>query len=192
MFSRCLALSLYLTVLSFVTGRADDAIIPAEDAAKHVGEFSTVEFVVKSSRQENSKQQGMLLFLNSATSVHAPENVAMVIDNATAGKFAGGMPAVKAYYLHKQIRVTGIIQASSTGGSEMRVSDPSQVQIVDANPPPDPRDIPPPPPEPPSDSFDPTPPSYTPYWVGSLLVGGGLLLTVGLVVRKRRKKKEIE
>jgi hypothetical protein len=189
MFTRCGALSLCFAIFNVTGSVADPLAIPVNDATRHIGEYCTVEFVVKYARPLPTKTQGTLIFLNSTMNPQLPDNLTVVIDETAAARFsAAGIIGIDAYYNHKEIRVTGTIQPSRKRGTEIRVSGPQEIQIINANPPPDPRDVPPPFENLPDD-FDPTPRSYLKYY---LIVGGGIVLIIALFQRRRMKAKNEE
>jgi hypothetical protein len=183
--SRCRALVLGV-LMGFACHASGDepAVIPAADANEHVGKVCCVEFIVKSTGRIKARQ-GLLTFLNSERNSHAEENVAIVIDDSTAGKFAAaGIRNVEKHFVGKQVRVTGQVNTYNQI-SEIRIADPRQIKIVDANPPVDPAETPPPP-ELQPDNFDPRPRFVLPYIVVGVSV---VLLAVGLVVRKVQQRQ---
>ncbi len=112
--------------------RADDAaIIPAREAAKHIGETGIVRLTVKSSVDEKPRQ---LYFLDSEADYKDPANMAIVIlykDMAGFKKLGIDDPAK--YYKGKTIRVRGrlrkIADGPDKGQIQVHVSTPTAIEV---------------------------------------------------------------
>ncbi len=156
--------------------------LTALEALDHVGESRTVEFVVRSTG--TSKKEGYL-FLNSEENFRSNQNFSVVMDPATISRFhAKGIKDIQNHYFRKKIAVTGKVEHFKSV-TDIKVTDPSQIEITDMSPP-----LgfePPKVPESTPDNFDPTPPSY--LWI-MILALGIVMLGVGIFVGKQIKAKE--
>src|SRR5215471_13306530 len=106
MVPRVFAFTCCFTVIALA--RAEEpAVIPAGEAANHVGERCTVEFVVKST---GTTRGDKLLFLNSEEKYRSNTNFALVFDTAAVAKFKeGGVDNIEEHFFAKRIRATGTI-----------------------------------------------------------------------------------
>lgn len=124
-------LGIGLACMLATASRGDDVIIPAREAAKHIGETGIIRLTVRSSVDEAPRK---LYFLDSEADYKHPDNMAIVIlykDMASFKKLGIDDPAK--YYKNKTIKVRGkllkIADGPDKGQIQVHVTSPEAIEI---------------------------------------------------------------
>jgi hypothetical protein len=179
-----------VAILKVSAAGTEEKIIPATEAAKHIGKVCTVEFVVKST---GSSRKDKLVFLNSAPNFRFDNNFAVVFEPTIVEQFKEfGIDDIERHYFGKRIRVTGTLRHFKSM-TDMKMDSPQHIRIVESSPP-EPIQTETPAPAPVTSPRE-TPPAASPLLEGAsyyYVIGAGAvaLLAAGYLLGRVRKPSQ--
>jgi hypothetical protein len=117
-----------LAVALTLFGVDDPPLIPAEEAASHVGKRVTVELTVVASKDGTNRRT---YFLDSKDDYRADDAFTVIISYDDAPKFAAaGIEKPSDFYFEKTIRVTGTVIVDEDQ-IRIRATSPEQIRVVE-------------------------------------------------------------